>query len=138
MKTFVCPLGGNDHFWQSGVSFMEYWNFYIKSNIFNILCKVFIFYCRYPFNHELSEFIYVFISVFISFLWWVNQSFVLLSWTFRPSFGDVMHQKQKIKNILPAKNFHITLHKNLIFGRNHATYQFKLYHIHFHQYLRLH
>ena len=36
--------------------FTKFWNFYMKSNIFNILRNIFIFYCRHPFNHELSLF----------------------------------------------------------------------------------
>ena len=39
--------------------FRKFWNFYTKSKIFNILRNIFIFYCRHPFNHELSVFICV-------------------------------------------------------------------------------
>ena len=57
-EDFVSPVWWNDCFWQSAV-FTKFWNFYTKSNIFNILLNIFIFYCWYPFNHELSVFICV-------------------------------------------------------------------------------
>ena len=40
-------------------NYEDFCNFYTKSNIFNKLCKIVIFYCQHPFNYELSVFIFV-------------------------------------------------------------------------------
>ena len=54
-EDFISLVWWNDHFWWSGVFFTKFWNFYTKSNVFNI----FMFYCWHPINHELSVFICV-------------------------------------------------------------------------------
>ena len=86
--------------------FKKFWNFYTKSNIFNILSKMFMFYCQQPFNHELSVFIYVIVMD--------KSMFWTLSWIFRLTFGLLL-KFGATKN----RKLQIILHKNLIFGENH-------------------
>ena len=81
--------------------FSKFWNFHTKLNIFNILCKVFIFYCRHPFNHELSVFICVTVMD--------KSMFCTLSRTFRPSFALLLKlgapKNRKLRIFCPLEIF---------------------------------
>ena len=90
------------------VFFDEIWEFLHKIKYFNILRKIFIIYCRHPFNHELSVFLCVIVMD--------KSMFCSLSWTFRSSFGLLLklgvQKNRKLRTYCPVEIFTLLCTKN--------------------------